>query len=72
MTAESQWDGNESYWSGRLSARIEELELNCAMQVSTHEDDLRHIESLKDALREIYRLRGEDLEVAKICNRALA
>lgn len=52
--------------------RIAELELALGMAQSAHVDDIREIEALKDDLRGIYRLRGEDPEVARICNRALA
>ena len=44
----------------------------CDISQSVHQDDLRTIEALKDEIREIYRLRGEDPVIAGICNRALA
>jgi len=56
----------------RLQARVADLELTLTISESAQQDYRREIEGLKDHIRELYRLRGEDPVVAGICNRALA
>jgi hypothetical protein len=58
-----------------LRARVAELEgeakTSDMMHDSIQDHSYRWIEALKDDIREIYALRGEDPEISRICNRAL-
>lgn len=57
-----------------LRARVAELEnlKDESLLESELDDKRKEIEQLKDYIREIYRLRGEDPVINAICNKALA
>lgn len=50
---------------------IEKLKQEVIIAESGQDADLRHIQALREALAEIYALRGEDSTIARICNRHL-
>jgi hypothetical protein len=54
-----------------LEAYAENTRVSLIVEEGARADVVRDCESLKSAIREIYAIRGEDPEVAVICNRAL-
>lgn len=55
-----------------LHTHVAALKVSLQLEEGARQDDVRYAETLKGYIGEIYALRGEDPEVARICNRALA